>query len=371
VSVLRTRRNADKADVPTTADAVTMACACLRGEAVALSAEVVTAAREHRVELLIAERDVSAVPDLRADLRKAAILDALRESELRRLLEAFAAAGIDVLLLKGAALAYTLYPAPHLRPRADVDLLIAPERLDEVDRLLATQGWRRDVEPEFAEGAGQRHYHGPRGAAIVEHLDLHWKIANPRVFGEAFAFEELSGRAIPVPRLGAHARTLSLADALLLACIHRVAHHDDAVDLLWIWDIHLLASALTAADAAAFVDRAARKAMRSVCARGLALAADRFHTPRAAALAAELERGALTAEPTARFIGGGLRLVDIVRADLAVTPAWRARVALVREHLFPSRAYMRSSYARCPEALLPLAYAHRILSGAPKWFRRP
>ena len=35
-------------------------------------------------------------------------------------------------------------------------------------------------------------------------------------------------------------------DALFVACVHRVAHHDDAIDLLWLWDIHLLASRLSA-----------------------------------------------------------------------------------------------------------------------------
>jgi hypothetical protein len=32
---------------------------------------------------------------------------------------------------------------------------------------------------------------------------------------------------------------------------------------------------------------------------------------------------------------------------------------------------MRSAYPLCPGTLLPLAYVHRIVRGAPKWFRRP
>jgi hypothetical protein len=31
---------------------------------------------------------------------------------------------------------------------------------------------------------------------------------------------------------------------------------------------------------------------------------------------------------------------------------------------------MRIKYARCPALLLPLAYFHRIVRGAPKWFER-
>jgi len=46
-----------------------------------------------------------------------------RVVELREVLAALAGAGLPVLLLKGAALAYTLYPEPHLRDRSDTDLL--------------------------------------------------------------------------------------------------------------------------------------------------------------------------------------------------------------------------------------------------------
>jgi hypothetical protein len=338
---------------------------------------MIHAARDHRVHLLLAEslsRDElqePALAGLSAELPRAAIVDVLRERELRRLLDVLAAARIDVLLLKGAALAYTLYGAPHLRPHVDVDLLIAPERLDDADRLLREEGWARDVEPDFVEGGAQRHYRGPRGAGIVEHLDVHWKIANPRLFADTFTFDELWTRAVPVPRLGAHARTLSHPDSLLVACLHRVAHHDDGDDLLWLWDIHLLVLALSRAEAETFVGLAAAKKMRAVCARGLTLAAEYFHTAGASDLVAELDTARGSAEATARFLGGRMRLVDIVRADLAATVAWRARVALVREHLFPSRAYIRSAYAGWPAILLPFAYAHRIMRGAPRWFRRP
>ncbi len=313
------------------------------------------------------ERDLG----LETDLRNQAILDAVRERQLQRLIEAFSAAGIETLLLKGAGLAYTVYRSPHLRPRADLDVLIRPERLADADRLLASEGWTRAAEPNAMLATAQRHYCRGSPSGLTEPLDLHWRIANPRLFADAIAFDELWARAVPVPILGGGARTLSCVDALFAACLHRVAHHDDAIDLLWLWDIHLLGSRLSVDETAAVIDLAARTRMCAVCARGLALAAERFHTPGATALVGALEEQPATAEPSARFVGGGLSLVDLLNADLAATPAWRARLTLVREHLFPSLSYMQSAYARWPAALLPLAYAYRIVHGAPAWFRRP
>jgi hypothetical protein len=351
-------------------------CARLRGESVPLSAPMVASAREHRVHLLLADsispRELghSCAEGLVSELHRAAILDAVRERELQRLIEAFGAERIQILLLKGAGLAYTVYRSPHLRPRGDLDVLIPPERLADADQLLVSEGWTRAAEPDPTLAAAQRHYRRLYPAGITEQLDLHWRIANPRVFGDALAFEELWARSVPVPILAGHARTLSCDHALLAACVHRVAHHGDAIDLLWLWDIHLLASRLSVDEAAGWIDLVERKRMRAVCARGLALAAERFHTPGAAALVGGLEERPAAAEPSARFVGGGLNLLDLLYADFAATPAWRARITIVREHLVPSRSYMRSAYARWPAALLPLAYGYRILRGAPKWFRR-
>ena len=67
-------------------------------------------------------------------------------------------------------------------------------------------------------------------------------------------------------------------DALAIACIHRVAHHGDEQRLIWLYDIHLLAGALTAAEAEDFLSLAAAKRIRAVCARGCSLAHARFGT---------------------------------------------------------------------------------------------
>lgn len=45
---------------------------------------------------------------------------------LAEVLEAFRRASIDTIVLKGAALAWTIYPSPSLRPMSDVDLLVPP-----------------------------------------------------------------------------------------------------------------------------------------------------------------------------------------------------------------------------------------------------
>jgi hypothetical protein len=336
-------------------------------------------ARDNRVDVLLAsilsrsfERIPSDARELVVErLREATVIEMVRQRELRRIVSAFGAEHIrvDALLLKGAGLAYTVYARPHLRPADDIDVLIRRDTLVRAEQALVECGYERAHEPDAELSSSQRHYVHREGRPLVPWVDLHWNVANPQLFTGALSFDEAWRSSVEVHALGVGARTPGVADALLLACVHRVAHHQDRPDLLWIWDIHLLSERLTIEELEVFVSRADRNRMRAVAARGLELARDKFQTKLPCDLIDRLKAG--PSEPGAIFVGGGLRQIDVLRADLAAVGSLRRRLQLVREHLFPRWAYVRASYGRWPGILLPLAYLDRIVRGAPKWLRRP
>ncbi len=88
-------------------------------------------------------------------------------------------------------------------------------------------------------------------------LDIHWRIAVPKVFAERLTYDDLRRDAVAVPRLGPHALAPSLPLALVVSCLHRTAHHGTSTRLLWLYDIHLLAAALSERDWDLVVERAA------------------------------------------------------------------------------------------------------------------
>ena len=335
---------------------------------------VMEVARRHRVDVLFADLmlrapagDMFPREPFEDVVRLAAARELSEAHDLSRVVDAAHSRGLELLLLKGAALAYTHYRRPYLRPRNDIDLFLRSGDLGRAEELLASLGYERAPEANAEMWTGQRHYAKTATTGAV-HLDLHWRVANPQAFAEALTFEDAWPRSVAVPALGPFARALSAPDALLLACIHRVAHHQDRINLLWLWDIHLIASGLSADEWNLFLARATLSRMRSVCARSLVLASECFGTAIPDATVAALHAAA--DEPAAAFLRGGLRQVDIARADLAALSSWRQRLALVREHLWPPAAYMRAKYPRWPAVLLPFAYLHRIARGAPKWFDR-
>src|SRR5262245_19942566 len=340
-----------------------------------------SAAAEHRVRALLAWRlHQSGELRLWAESVRRALVDAergeaaleiVRRHELCRLLQGFAAVDVPVLLLKGAALAYSLYPEPWLRPREDNDLLVRGEDAGRARQVLVAAGYRPARMQSGAFVAHQRLYVRPDAAGRRYACDLHWKIANPAPFADLLSPDELLREADTfTPGEGCVARIPGRLHALLLACWHRVSHHRNTGDLLWLYDIHLLADGLDDAEAARLREIGRRTGTLAVCTRGLSLAAERFHTRIPPALLAD-EPSDDPRSSIAVYLRPDARKVDLLAADLRSLPDWRSRVRLLREHLFPPAEYMLAASDRSSRAALPALYAWRIARGAWSWFRRP
>jgi hypothetical protein len=159
--------------------------------------------------------------------------------------------------------------------------------------------------------------------------------------------------------------------ALLLALVHRAGHHPVSHSLLWIYDLHLLASRMCRDELTQLQEMAAARGLGQIAAEGLALARDRFGN-RAAdalidALRAHHEGGC---QDVATLEQGSWTQARVLRLDLDALPNWRARGRLIREHLVPPASYMRARYGVHSNVLLPGLYFWRVLVGAPKWLRR-
>jgi hypothetical protein len=75
------------------------------------------------------------------------------------LITAFAAADIPMILLKGAALAHLIYPAPELRPMVDIDILIDPAKTETAMRVAGDLGYI--FAPRHASKYARRMHHVP------------------------------------------------------------------------------------------------------------------------------------------------------------------------------------------------------------------
>ncbi len=302
---------------------------------------------------------------LRQRLRDAAAVDLARQEALRTLAAAWRAADVEAIWIKGEAAARTVYPASHLRPRRDSDVLVAPVARAAAEAVLASLGYVRASESDGAQVSFQSHWtgHASHGNGVT--IDLHWRLFNAEAFAAVLTVEEIAA-ASTVWR--GELRLPSLEHQLVAAAVHRVAHHYDAPHLLWIYDVHLLARALGRDRLRGAGALAAARGMGPVFARALQRAREAFHSD-VPANWIEPWASAPSAPHIAPFMRSS-RQIDLLRSDLGALDRWPARLGLLREHLFPSAEYMRQGYAPGSRLPLPILYALCALRGAPKWLKR-
>ncbi|MBN1179251.1 MAG: nucleotidyltransferase family protein [Anaerolineae bacterium] len=159
----------------------------------------------------------------------------VRQAVLGEFVSACQAAGIQVIVLKGAALASLLYPEPELRPMRDLDVWVERADLEEAHRLLTRlEGYDPHLEKE---GPHVKHLmSGLRRDGLHVSVEIHFRLPGIR-------------REKPVPfpvgTTGIVAHTLSYDEMLRHLCTH-MAHHANVFEttrLIW------------AADAVGFAER--------------------------------------------------------------------------------------------------------------------
>ena len=210
--------------------------------------EVLELAEKHGVMPLL-HRNLKAryadlqVPDpIQARLRDTYRATGIRNTRLFALLngilKGFRAAGIDVVVLKGAHLAELIYEEVALRPMGDVDLLVRPGDLRASTQLLREIGYEQ---PGHEGSASPRHQEPIVEQMEIESfrkpggllLDVHY---SPVIPGKA-NIESVWDRVRTVRIGGAEALVLSPEDLLLHLCVHAAVNHGFAVRLVNICDI--------------------------------------------------------------------------------------------------------------------------------------
>lgn len=123
-------------------------------------------------------------------------------------------AGIETMLLKGAALTVTHYRDHGLRPMGDFDILVRAHDAPEAIGLLEALGFA----PSQAFGQAM-HFRDAAGAE----LDLHWRLF-PECPRDVDIDAECWEGAVPITVHGVSTRALNPADQLLHVIAHGLVH---------------------------------------------------------------------------------------------------------------------------------------------------
>ncbi len=311
--------------------------------------------------------------ELRVHAVQQAMWELRHHQVLTQALAALDVIGVQPVLIKGTALAYSLYADPVLRTRGDTDLIVPISSRHRVHQVLVSMGFERvlGVSGEFVSYQANYTRRAPDGSSHT--LDVHWKINNSELLSRLFTYDELVHDARPLPQLSPRALGASPVQALLLSCMHRSTHkqnpyyvndepHHDANRLIWLYDIHLLAGTLSTSEWEQFASLASKKHLRAVCLEGMQQAHSCFRTAYPAqVLTALTEPGAR--EPAAHYLNGSKLRQQWM--DFWALDTFSTRLGFARELFFPPPAYMRTKYGD-ESQWLPWLYLRRAATGVVK-----
>jgi hypothetical protein len=176
------------------------------------------------------------------------------QRECREVLACFSKTGLDVVVFKGADLAFSAYPHPCCRVVGDIDLLVDENDFDRAIEVLKVNGWTNDGEADLPpkefikRSLALSHPDFFVSLDVQNHISHHsiWPGADKKYFVSAITRQGANGSAY---------RTLCPEHAFMQVCGHGVAqnYHPPvrwAADAVWIlrtagesfdWDVMLAA----------------------------------------------------------------------------------------------------------------------------------
>ena len=134
---------------------------------------------------------------------------------LRLILQQLELAGVKPIVLKGAALAHTVYPEPAFRTMSDVDLLVAEDEIDRAREAL-------DGLDSVAVGGVEKDHHHLNPRLVKDRavwVEIHHHLI-PEENPYALNLRDVRDRSLAADLAGVKARVLAPTDSLHFVCLH-------------------------------------------------------------------------------------------------------------------------------------------------------
>lgn len=168
------------------------------------------------------------------------------DRQLERLLLAFKQEQIEVLVMKGPAIAWSVYPDPAMRPYDDIDLLVLPKQFVRARKTMEMLGYSCEARAFEAlrDVQSEEYFHFQDSTIANLLVEIHWDLH--RFYGAKrnAAVEDLFHNAITVNTSSFSMETFGPVDALLHMVAHTGFSHTRGIRLSWICDIAQISSGL-------------------------------------------------------------------------------------------------------------------------------
>ena len=284
--------------------------------------------------------------------------------QLREVLEAFTQADVEVIVLKGLALAWSVYPDFAARPFGDIDILVKPQKFILARKLLFELGYRNrfkrfEIYKDISKAEEFFHVTNRKRPLTI---DLHWNLFHHFGIERNGWTIDLFHQKEPVKVPGISFFTLDPVDAFIHAAVHLTLNHDEGIRLIWVADLGYLTRKLNETDGWPLLQRNIVESKTIAVVRHALNAAQlwfnvqipdnflsylsKFETNDAERMEIDYAIGRITSN--IRF-GGYFKA-------LRETPN---KLKFVVQFIFPAPEYVRIAYPPSKPWMLPLSYCTR------------
>ena len=293
-------------------------------------------------------------------LRTAYLREDLRSRIFHRVLgnvlSALTTRGVSQVVLKGAALAETVYDEPALRHSHDIDILLEEGDLFRAASMLSALGFASAREEP---GAGQYHVKLTHESGLP--VELHSRLF--RIPYYTAPLGDMWARSQTQVIAGSSTRILSPADNLLHVCaLGTCSGSSDS--LRWVCDAWHIIAQYPDLEWDVLFECALRSQLALPLSVTLGYMAEALNAPIPPNLLDRLSVAASRTDSTGRQ-AALLGALTATRGDLkgliSMTRGWRPRARVLAWTLFPSPSYLRWAYHIRHSWLLPFYYLYRPL----------
>ena len=185
--------------------------------------------------------------ELRKDYLSTAVRNTLIYSEFKRVIKSFIDKKIDVIAMKGIALAELIYQDIGVRWMSDIDLLIRKEDISRADEVLKNKGYKAldstsydgiDITGNYLTTCDYRSEN-----QLHPSFHIHWHIVNstvPAPYSSRINMDELWRDSVPVEIDGVRVLSMSPHHFLIHLCEHAMRVTHSAAKLIYLLDVSAL-----------------------------------------------------------------------------------------------------------------------------------
>jgi hypothetical protein len=306
--------------------------------------------------------------ECRTYLRSAFLREELRNRIFHRIcrdvLSLLDQESIPAIVLKGAALGYTVYDTPALRHCHDIEILVKEDNLGRVAELLQSQSFGSTAEGFTSGGQG----------GVLKHdsgLPLHIRSQLFELPVHNLAMSEFWARSLRQMIANVEASTLSPADNLFHICGH-ASYSKGCQSLHWITDAWFLIERYHDLDWDCLLYSARRHHLILPLSVMLGYLSESLGAPIPVSFLDSLHAAASRAgHKDNEAVLWGIVANGRVRSEFIIRSAagWRERMSVIRWLLLPSPGYLRWGEHVRPTWLLPIYYLYRPLKFAMRRLR--